>query len=310
MIKAIETQDVGEAMYLGNHDYEVDMEPIKLANGTEIWDKKAVIRKDTGKYLGTVGKDYQPVQPKTIYSMVDAMLKSTGGKITSVIDLHNGSVFGVALTLSQAEFLPGDRVDHQFLILASHNGMYGILGRALTTRLLCLNQVPSSTRLFNLKHTRFVTDRLDVATRMLTYYDKEIKNFDSSMKQLVDLKMTDNRMTEFVHELYPKAAGAPSKRSQSIRTNNMTALIDLLYHGKGLDVPGLKGTGWHVFNALTEYVNYERTTRVQEGREENEVRFEAINFGSGNELMQRGLTLLLDMANKNEPYPDFVKAAF
>ncbi len=306
MIKGIETRDAREAMAAGDHDYVVEMEPIKLANGKEIWDKQAVVRQDTGKYLGTVGRDYQPVQPSTIYAMVATMLESTGGMITSVVDLHKGSVFGVGLTLSTTQYLPGDKVDHEFLILAAHNGMYGILGRALTRRLLCMNQVPSSTKLFNLKHTRFVDTRLDVATRMLTYYDKEIKTFDASMKQLVAFKMTDTRMTEFVHQLYPKPAGTPSKRSVSMRENNMAAFIDLLYNGYGIDVPGLKGTGWHAFNALTEYVNFHRTTRVKEGREENEVRFEAINFGSGNDLMQRGLTLLLEMSKAPRPANDYM----
>jgi len=307
MIKQIKTSNVAEAMELGDHNYTVDMQPLTLPDGTTCWDKKAVVRNDNGAYLGTVGSDYQPVQPIRIYEMVNTMLNATGGEITGVINLHKGSVFGVVLHLNTAEYLPGDAVDLNFLLLAAHNGMYGILGRAITNRLICLNQVPSSTKLFNLKHTRFVEGRLDVATKMLSYYDKEIKGFNDNMKQLVDFRMDSDATNHFVNCMYPVPTKTESKRSESIRTNQITSLIDLLYTGKGVDVPGLKGTGWHAFNALTEFVNHERTTRVKEGRDEAEVRFEAINFGSGNDLMQRGLGILLDMSNSQ---PDIVKFAY
>jgi phage/plasmid-like protein (TIGR03299 family) len=295
MIKTIKTKSISEAMYEGDHDYTVEMQPLVMPDGTTVWDKKAVVRSDTGAYLGTVGNNYQPVQPVRIYEMVHTMLEATGGEITGVVNMHKGSVFGVVLHLATSEYLPGDPVELNFLLLAAHNGMYGILGRALSHRLFCLNQVPSSTKLFNLKHTRFVEGRLDVATKMLTYYDNEIDQFNTNMKQLVNFRMDDKLMTDFVHNVYPVAKKETS-RSTSIRENQIASLIQLLYTGKGLEVPGLKGTGWHAFNALTEYVNHERTTRVKDGRDETEVRFEAINFGSGNDLMQRGLSSLLEMS--------------
>jgi phage/plasmid-like protein (TIGR03299 family) len=306
MIKEIKTKSVFEAMEAGDHNYTVDMQPLTLPDGTTCWDKKAVVRTDNGAYLGTVGKDYEPVQPVRIYEMVNSMLDATGGEITGVINMHRGSVFGVVLHLNTAEYLPGDAVELNFLMLAAHNGMYGILGRALSRRLFCLNQVPSSTKLFNLKHTRFVEGRLDVATKMLSYYDKEIASFNSNMKQLVDFRMNTSATKRFVNTLYP-VAKKETKRSESIRTNQISNLIDLLHTGRGVnEVAGLKGTGWHAFNALSEFVNHERTTRVKEGRDESEVRFEAINFGSGNDLMQRGLGILLEMSKEHHE-PDIVK---
>jgi phage/plasmid-like protein (TIGR03299 family) len=299
MIKEMNTTSVYEAMEVGDHNYTVEMKPLILPDGKEVWDKKAVVRSDNGKYLGTVGKDYQPVQPIRIYEMVNTMLNATDGAITAVLDLHGGSVFGVSLKLATSEYLPGDPVDLNFLLLAAHNGMYGILGRALSRRISCLNQVPSSTKLFNLKHTRFVDNRLDVATKMLSYYDKEIKQFDSSMRQLVEYKMNPTLTKEFIHRLYPEPDKQETNRSKSIRGNQIASFINLLDNGRGMDVPGLSGTGWHAFNALSEYVNHERTTRVKDGRDEAEVRFEAINFGSGNDLMQRGLGILLEMSQSH-----------
>lgn len=309
----VKTTNVAEAMEIGDHNYTVRKEPIRLANGLVIPDKKAVVRTDLDhdnpkRYLGTVGKDYEPVQPIAIYEMAHAMLQSMEGSyISNVLNMHNGSVFGMSLHLARREYLTGDLVDLEFLLLAAHNGMYGILGRALTTRFFCLNQVPSSTKLFNLKHTRFVENRLDTATKMLSYYDREIKSFDHNMKALVNFKMNDDLLQTFVHRMFPEPKGKETKRSNSLRTGKISTLINLLYSGKGVDVPGLKGTGWHAFNALTEYVNHERSTRVKDGRDVAEVRFEAVNFGSGNDLMQRGMGTLIEMAQTEPGAPYMVR---
>jgi hypothetical protein len=259
----VQTKDVVEAMDHADHNYTVDLEPIQLADGTKIWDKKAVVRTDREygdpkRYLGTVGKDYQPVQPVAIYEMANTLINETGGIINGTVNMHGGSVFGVSLHLARREYLAGDAVDLDFLILAAHNGRYGILGRALSTRWSCTNQLPSSAKLFNLKHTRFVENRLETAMKMLKYYNREIAQFDSHMRMLVNLKMTENRMVEWFMNLFP-IPKADSKRSNSILENNTATFINLLRDGRGTDVPGLRGTGWHCLNALTEFVNHERT---------------------------------------------------
>jgi hypothetical protein len=51
MIKQVKTKEVHEAMELGDHNYTVEMQPLTLPDGTTCWDKKAVVRTDTGGYL-------------------------------------------------------------------------------------------------------------------------------------------------------------------------------------------------------------------------------------------------------------------
>jgi phage/plasmid-like protein (TIGR03299 family) len=299
-MKDVNTQDVVEAMNMADHNYTVEMCPLHLPDGTKVYDKKAVVRADTGKYLGTVGKDYKPVQPVAIYEMAQTLISSTDGHINGLVNMHGGSVFGISLHLAKREYVAGDVVDQNFLILAAHNGMYGILGRAITNRWFCTNQLPSSTKLFNLKHTRFVESRLDTAMKMLAYYNREMDRFDQNMKALVNLRLNDTQMVEWFRGLFP-VPKTDSKRSNSILENNTATFINLLEGGRGVDqLNGGRGTGWHALNALTEYVNHERTTRVKSDRDADEVRFESINFGAGNDLMQKGVSGLLEIA-KTEP---------
>jgi len=305
-IKEINTKDVVEAMEIADHNYQVNMVPLTLPNGQKVWDKKAVIRNDNGAYLGTVGKDYMPVQPVAVYEMANTLLDATGGTISGVLNMHGGSVFGVSLHLKRAEFLPGDPVDLEFLLLAAHNGAYGILGRALSTRFFCLNQLPTSKKLFNLKHTRYVENRMDVAMKMLSYYNKEIDQFSGHMKQLVGTKMPDKAAVGWFKSLFP-VPKKDSKRANSLLDNNVLKYNELLNKGRGVDVPGLRGTAWGALNGLTEFVNHERSTRIKNGRASDEVRFESVNFGDGNNLMQNGMTSLLKYINTTPTAPIMVK---
>ena len=63
----------------------------------------------------------------------------------------------------------------------------------------------------------------------------------------------------------------------------MDTLIGLYEHGKGNDLPGVKGTAWAGFNSVVEYIDYIR------GTDEN--RAKSILYGSGATLKQKAWDL-------------------
>jgi len=304
-LKKIETRDVVEAMHEADHNYQVEIQPMYMADGRVIQTKKAVVRVDNGQELGVCGNDYMPVQPVAIYKMADELLKAVpGSKINSVLNMHGGSVFGLSLNLSRIEPVSGDIVEMNFLLLASHNGAYGILGRAMSYRFFCLNQMPSSTKLFNLKHTRFVENRLSTAMKMLSYYNQELSAFSQQMKMLAGHRMTVKAQVDWFGSLFPTPA-VDSKRSNTMLENNTSTFMQLVEDGRGAQHTGVQGNGWGAINALSEYVNHERSTRIKNGRDAEEVKFESVTFGAGNTLMQSGLSKLITLA-KHEPSNKFV----
>lgn len=64
------------------------------------------------------------------------------------------------------------------------------------------------------------------------------------------------------------------------------ALLNLYETGKGLDLKGIRGTKWAMFNAVTEFVDHERTVRARAGA------LDSAWFGSGALLKQRAWDLL------------------
>lgn len=285
----IETQDINLAMEAGHHDFEVEKQPLITESGVVVPDFMAVMKKETNQYLGTVGSGYEPVQPKTIYELADELMVATGGKINGLLNLRGGSVMGICFELAEREYVPNDPTKLHFVMLGGFNGTCGIAGHATTNRLSCLNQCNTSSKLYNLKHTKNVLNRIEVVKGMMKYYQNEIKSFDEKMTFMAGKAMNNEEAVAWFKSLFP----APkSERSEIMLTNQTATFIDCLHNGRGVNIPGVRGTAYGAFQALTEYINHHRATRVHGDREAEEVRFEAIHFGSGHILTQKGLSKL------------------
>lgn len=302
MFKKIGTKDVKEAMKAGGHEFEVVLEPLYTKNGLLIPDTVGVVynknREDNYRedhYLGTVGTQWQPVQPSVVYEIADELIKLTDGIINGVVNLRGGSIMGVSLTLSRKEYIKNDPVDLNFIILNSFDGSHGLSGYGSISRECCLNQCNTSNKVYNLRHTKNVMDKVNVIKSMLRYYRNEIKTFDKKMIKMVNKRMSKPLAVKWFQSLFPKPT---SERKITTLENQTRIFIECLEEGKGTDIPGVKDTCYGAFQALTEYINHHRTTRVHSDRNEGEVRFEAIHFGSGNALAQRGMKTITLPATK------------
>lgn len=285
----IETQDVFLAMEAGQHDFEVEKHQLVTRDGIAIPDMVAVMKTGSDKYLGTVGFGYELVQPKTIYELGEELISSTGGKIDRLFNLRGGRVIGISFELAEKEYVPNDPTKMYFVMLLGFDGSCGIAGHATTSRLSCLNQCNTSSKLYNLRHTKNVLNRIEVVKGMMTYYQNEIKAFDEKMTFMAGKSMNSQEAVDWFKSLFP----APKNERAQTRLDNQTAtFINCLNNGRGSNIPGVKGTAYGAFQALTEYINHHRATRVHGDRDEDEVRFETIHFGSGHILSQAGLNKL------------------
>jgi hypothetical protein len=200
--------------------------------------------------------------------------------------MHNGSVIGISFKLAERQYIEGDIMDLNFLMLTAFNGTHGIAGHATTYRSTSDSQCNTSNKVYNLKHTKNVMNRIDVVKDMLRFYHNEIASFDQNMTTMVNSSMNDNAAVEWFRSLFPKPT---SQRAENILNNQIGTFIDLLHNGKGSDILGVRGTCYGAFQALVEYINHYRRIRIHNNREEAEVRFQGIHFGSGNRLAQKGL---------------------
>jgi len=91
-------------------------------------------------------------------------------------------------------------------------------------------------------------------------------------------------------------------KEMSTRTvNTIEKVMELVEHGKGTDIPGVKGTGYGVYNAVGEYADHYMSTRASgetdQEKEKNQLenRFLSSIMGSGADLKQRAFNKLIEI---------------
>lgn len=269
------------------HPFEVESQRIKTErNNILIPDKKAMIRTDTNTYLGTVGINWEPVQPETLYELAKELLLATGGSINGVVTLFDGAVIGISFKLAEREYVQDDKVDLNFLLLTAFNGMYGLSGTASSYRFSSKSYANSSNKAFSLNHTKHIGNRIEVVKGILKYYNQEINSYDLTMNRLVTKPMSEDVAVEWFSNLFPRS---------SRHTKNFNEAVDIFKRLlRGQKFPGVTGTSYGAWWALNEYVNHYKKIKVHGDNDPEEVRFRSINFGTGNKLIQAGLTKLTD----------------
>jgi len=272
-----------------SHNFEVEGQRLRSEREVLVDTHKAIARQDTNKILGIVGINWEPVQPQVLYDMAGELLEATGGSINGVLSLHEGSVIGISFKLAEREFVENDKIDLGFIMLTAFNGMYGLSGSAQSYRHATNSMANTSSKVFNLKHTKFVGNRIEVVKDMLKYYNQEITSFDALMNRLVTKPMRKEDAVEWFRSLFPLPN---SVRSERILDKSVETFVGLLNDQRTNQVPGVYGTSYGVWCALTEYVNHHRILRIHNGRDSEEVRFQTVNFGTGNALIQKGLGIL------------------
>jgi len=76
---------------------------------------------------------------------------------------------------------------------------------------------------------------------------------------------------------------------EEVKSKVLGSIIPLFEKGRGNDMAEIKGTYWAAYNAITEYLQYERG-------ETNEGRMDQIWFGSSAQTSKRALDVGLTLA--------------
>jgi phage/plasmid-like protein (TIGR03299 family) len=289
----VNSENITDIMMEANHNFTVKKVNLKTKSVDKFFDDISVpdhvgiVREDTLNYLGTVGKGWEPVQPIILYDLAQELIQSSNGKIVGTFTMMNGAVIGIELNLGEREYVEGHKVQLNFLMLTSFNGMYGIAGHATMT--YQDSSINTSSKVYNLRHTKYVANRLDVVKEILKYYEKEIENFDKKMEGLANKRLSTKEALDWFRNLFPKPKSTLAEKKLE---NQVSIFLSCLENTGEANTRGVKGTSYGAYMALAEYINQFRMVKVHNNRDEDEVRFQSVHFGTGNKLAQRALDSL------------------
>lgn len=248
--------------------------------------KFAIVREDTKAVLGVVGNVYTPLQNRDAFKFFDAVVGEKAAMYHTAGALGDGERVWILAKLPGYIRTTGDDVTEKFLLLAnSHDGTGAVTVMFTPIRVVCQNTLnialSDQSNRSKLRHTMTLGSRVEDVRRTLGILNSRFEMFETLSQRMAGTALTYSGFKDYAKGagLLPKEDdGKLSSRAQGI----MDDLSRLFEHGKGNDLPGVRGTVWAGFNAVTEYVDYVRSTRG----DESENRAKSLLFGSGATMKQ------------------------
>lgn len=226
--------------------------------------------KDQTDILGVVGERYVPLQNEDLFSFGDNLLDG-GGRWETAGSIKGGrQVFGSIALANSITLDPNgiaDKIDNYLLINTSHDGSIAIQASITPVRVVCANTLNlalssfkgknASKQSFKIRHTSTAEGKIAVAREALGLANSYIDEFSQLANQLIQTEITKAQFDKIVELAYP----TPEKDSKGSfkKHDSKIELLNSIYVGQFNDT--ITGTAWGAYNALTERLDWYRSSR-------------------------------------------------
>ena len=281
----------------------VQFTPKSLGEVAKVFEGRSVTyRVDTGAPLGIVSDGFPVIQNEQAGKVLDQVVGEVGAHYHTAGYLGEGQKVWMLIKLPGILRVVGDDVVEKYLLAANgHDGSLSFWIMETPIRVVCQNTLMAAIGQKNDKAFRAVHSAglvLDVtAIREKLGYAAEKFNvleqaYQKMAKTVIRSSLSDQASpTEFFKRVieYPEltkvavVGEVPYKYEDEASTrmkNRLNDLLELFETGKGSDLPGVKGTVWGAYNAVTEYADYFNG-------KSNAGRAQSTLFGAGAQLKTR-----------------------
>ena len=298
-----EAPSIDKAVEIARAGYEVGLKPLYTAqhdlegHALEIDERvshRATYRKDNGAILGIVGPKYSVIQN------ADALKAAMGPFLDAgLLSLETGGVlrdgqrcwFQARINVDPEDVVDGDTVEAYALLANSHDGVMATRWGFTPQRVVCNNTLSFAigsrdSQLVKVMHRGDVAKSLEALSEVMDLAKRE---FAASVDQYRQLARTSCSAEDL--ERYVRRVFTPDKDQEDAKAAKVTIpkIVRLFEEGRGSAIDGVRGTAWGAYNAVNEYLGYERGS-------DQAVRVDSMWFGDSATLNRRALQEALQIA--------------
>jgi len=306
-----------DAIVAAGLDWEVGCQPVfaeydKDGSHIEVPDSYAVIRDTDRKVLGVVGKNYTPIQNTDCFEFMDEI---TGPerlvRYHTAGSLHGGKKVWLLAELTNLTFapVPNDEVQPYLALIDSKDGSMSLTAFFTGVRIVCQNTAnfalskADKNKMVKIRHTQSAMVKMGEAQRVLGLAVEQAQSYGDVMTSLARKQFTQARWNDFLDELVGSLTipgeGEPT-RGYTRLLNRREKLTELFESGVGTDIPGVRGTAWGAYNAITEFTTHHNQIRLgmEPGTKGYDLkrtdrRLSSSWFGPGDKMNTKALELLV-----------------
>ena len=222
----------------------------------------ATMRDDTQDLLGFVSDRYQPVQNTESFRFFDEIVGAGDAVYHTAGTLWGGRKIWILAHMGNGEYKldNGDQLESYILLDNSHDGGSALRMRMTPIRVVCSNTLASATRgdaVFAARHTSGITGRVAEARDLLGLNKVYMDRFMGQCNEVADKAFDGLDMDRLTRKLLNLKAEKPIWNQRGIKTTHGEKMRSLFWSGEG----NRGETRWDAFNAVTEFLDYERGSR-------------------------------------------------
>lgn len=268
-------------------------------NKIEVKDQYAIVRGDTSSVLGIVGKNYKIFENYEAFKFFDDVVGEKLAVYETAGSLKGGKIVWILAKLpNEIRIGKTDDVSDPYVMLAtSHDGTRSLMMMPTLVRVVCNNTFTIATRDFSVdtgirvRHTGNMSNKVDLAKERLAIVNKSIETF-SEKAQFISSKMISVKQLEsYVEDLFPDNKNA----SKNTRTENIRQSIYNNFENS--EISSTNGTWWKAFNAVTQFVDHQRSTKGSDDSQRSDNRMISCLMTTGASKKRDALSLALEMSS-------------
>ncbi len=298
-----EAVDSTEALRLGGLDWRVEPRPVSVHhNGAHapIPTHRAVVRTDNQHVLGVVSDRYSPIQNAEAFEWLDSVTGTDLATYETAGSIRGGKLVWMMLRLPEELRIAGtDDVTHPYLLACnSHDGTRALRVLRTSVRVVCNNTLTRALGAgvgLSLRHTGRTQEKLEDARQVLGIASRGFRHMNEEMNAMARVQLGTRGLDEYFKRVWPDDPTSESNDGAVKVRNRMTELFD----DEPQRLPGVRGSVWAAWNAVSQYTDWERRHRggSRERRDENRLR--SIWFGDSAEVTRRARNVALEIARSN-----------
>jgi len=287
-----------EVMAASGLDWTVGTQPLyrQVGEGFELVKQaRTSVRESDNSILGIVGPRWTPLQNAQAFAVFEPLVEQGLMNWHTAGSLKDGQRVWVLcqLNLDNSVIVPGDEIRKFALLSNGHDGKLAVHFGFTPIRVVCANteamaRDSKASKLIRVRHHRLVADNVEKLRDIMDCANQDFETTAKEYRFLAQCGINQADLKKYVRTVF----SVQDKKEDEISTRqaNICKRVEELFEsGQGSEIPGVKGTYWGAYNAVSEYLNYEK------GRTEAN-RMDSLWFGPNGSQNRDALTIALAQA--------------
>lgn len=242
---------------------------------------------ETEVLLGVVSRRYQLLQNIEAFEFFDPIIGEEKAYFETAGTLGDGERIWVMARMPDAmQIVPGDECLKYLLLSNTHSGEGSVIAKFTSVRVVCQNTLmmamEDGQKAYRVRHSKMMSFRLHELAEFLAITQEVFLKAEECFRRMAKIEMSGDRLDKYFEAVYPRRE---SPKTTKERPNRWGILRETFEGQPDLQMPGVRGTLWGAYNAITRFEDYKQPQQ----EEQPDQRLERTWFGGGADIKFKAL---------------------